>query len=43
MLLVIAAAAADPNVVAKDADPVICTHQAVGSEVGTHMRPRRYA
>ena len=41
MLLLLAAAAADPNVAAKDADPVICTRQAVGAEVGTHMRPKK--
>ena len=25
----------------KDADPVICTRQNVGAEVGTHMRPKK--
>ena len=41
MLLLLAAVVADPNAVAKDADPVVCARQNVGSEVGTHMRPKK--
>jgi hypothetical protein len=41
VLFLLAAVVADPNVVPKDADPVVCTRQSVGSEVGTHMRPKK--
>jgi hypothetical protein len=41
-LLVLAVAAAEPTTApAKDSDPVVCARQAVGSEVGTHMRPKK--
>ena len=41
-LLVIAAGTAPlPAGQIKDTDPVVCVKQAVGSEVGTHMRPKK--
>ena len=42
LLLVLAAAAAEPAATpAKDIDPIVCARQSVGSEVGTHMRPKK--
>ena len=43
MLLLIALIAAQPiaEVVVKDPDPVVCVRQKVGSEVGTHMQPKK--
>ena len=42
LLTLLALGAADPAPpAAKDKDPVICTRQNVGEEVGTHMRPKK--
>ncbi len=43
LLLLLAAAATQPAppASAKDLDPVVCQPQVVGSEVGTHMRPKK--
>jgi hypothetical protein len=44
MLLLLLAAAANQAAApasAKDPDPVVCQRQVVGSEVGTHMRPKK--
>lgn len=40
-LLAMAAATQAPPVAKTDSDPVVCTRQNVGSEVGTHMRPKK--
>jgi hypothetical protein len=37
----LALTAVEPNVVAAEKDPVVCARQTVGSEVGTHMRPKK--
>ena len=42
LFLVLAAAAAEPTAApTKETDPIVCARQSVGSEVGTHMRPRK--
>jgi hypothetical protein len=43
LLTALAAAAQVPAATtpAKDNDPIICTRDNVGSEVGTHMRPKK--
>jgi hypothetical protein len=42
LLLALASAQAPQAAAAeKDADPVVCTRQVVGAEVGTHMRSKK--
>jgi hypothetical protein len=41
ILPLVTLAAAAPIVSDKGADPVVCARQNVGSEVGTHMRPKK--
>ncbi len=42
ILTMLALGAADPAAAdEKGKDPVVCTRQTVGSEVGTHMRPKK--
>ncbi|WP_308516555.1 hypothetical protein [Sphingomonas flavescens] len=41
LLAMLAFQAAPVPQTANDKDPVICTRQNVGTEVGTHMRPKK--